>query len=210
MRFALIEVDFDFGPLGKIAMVLILCALITLIYYLVAILVRHSRLRRRAQLLCLPLLTQLETGKWEPAVMSWPDIKAPQFSEIVEALRQELSSRKPLAVIAALNQALDLLTGTLMRMIGRIKVLGWSTGIIGGVGAICTMNWTLRGIAFAGEPATPGPLLGGIYAAILIQICGFIVALACLAVSSVTQNRLHVLYQDLSNRILVAPTKKGA
>jgi hypothetical protein len=208
IQFSLVEIDFDLAPLGKIAMLLILCALVALIYHLIAMVVRHNLLRRRAELLCQPILSQLERNEWEPVTMSWPDIKAPGFLEISEALRRELSDREPLALIAALNKALDLLTGSLIRMVGRIKLLGWSTGIIGGIGVICTMGWTLRRLALAGE-SSPGLWMGGVYVAILIQVCALIVTFACLAVSSFELNRLHVLYQSLSTRILVASTKKG-
>jgi hypothetical protein len=209
MQPGLVEVDFSFAPLGKIAMLIIYCAFVALIYHLVVTLVRYKQLRRRAQILCQPLLVQLELEKWEPSAMSWPDIGAHQFSKIAQAFRRALQGVEPLAVIAALNQAVELLAGPILRVIGRLKVLAWSTGIVGGIGAISTLHGTLMDVTMR-EEFSPGAVFGGLYWVIVILLCGIVVSLSCLAVSNFTQNRLRFLYQNMSNEILFASVKKSA
>ena len=80
MKFHMVEMGFDwpYSGVGKLALMFILSALIVFIYHVIALQIRYRRLWRFSRLLGQPLLTQLETGKWEPAgLSSWREIKDP-------------------------------------------------------------------------------------------------------------------------------------
>lgn len=210
MQFKLIEMGggWPYGALAKLAMLFIWSALIVLIYHIVSMLIRYSRLWRWTQLLAEPLLTQLIAGKWEPDRLSWPAIKNPQFFTITDALRQELSSQGSIAVVESLKKALELLAGPFNRMIYHMHVLGWSACLMGYLGAMGDARNAFRGMALMNGTSL-GPLPSALADAVLIQIYGLLVGLACLAVSSFSRSRLSHLYLDISKRILAASTRKG-
>jgi hypothetical protein len=211
MQFGFIEDGgWGHGPIDKMAALFIGCVLIALIYHFISMLIDYSRLRRQGQQLGRILRTQFAAGKWDPTVSSWAEIKDPHLSAIAETLRQELSGQGPLAVIAALKQPLNLLSGRFMRMVRRMQALGWSTCLVGWIGASSLMHDGFRGLAIVGSAKGFDVASISFADAFRLQICGLVVGLACLAISSFGRNRLHVLLQDLSNRVLSASTKKGA
>lgn len=210
MQFGLIEIDgvWRYGPVAKLVMLFIWGALIALVYHIVSMLIRYNRLRRSTQLLAEPLLTQLRAGKWEPDSLSWPAIKDPQFFAVADALRQELSSQGSIAVVESLKKALELLAGPFRQMIYHMRVLGWGACFMGYLGAMSVAYGGFRGMALTNGTAL-GTVSIAIADAVLIQIDGLLVGLACLAVSSFSRSRLSHMYLDISRRILAASTRKG-
>lgn len=210
MEFGLVEMDG--GPyswLGKLAIMFIISAFVALLYHAIWLQIRYRRLWRFSQLRGQPLLTQLETGKWEPAELSsWHEIKDPIFLTIVEALRRELPGRGPISVTAAINQGLDLLAASFMRFSYHMQVLGWSACLIGWLGALGEIGGYFRGLTYMKD--FDFRLLGQSVAdCIPLQLYGLAVGIACLWVSSFAHSRLSFIHQDLSNRILAASIKKA-
>jgi len=204
MKFHMVEMGFDwpYSGVGKLALMFILSALIVFIYHVIALQIRYRRLWRFSRLLGQPLLTQLETGKWEPAELSsWREIKDPKFMTMVEALRREFPGRGPMSVTAAINQGLDLLAGPFKRMTYHLQVLGWSACLISWLGVLSE----IRHVFLSLIPDTKFTVIAQFVAdAIPLQLYGLAVGLGCLWVSSFARSRLMFLHQDLSNRILTA------
>jgi hypothetical protein len=209
MKFHMVEMGFDwpYSGVGKLALMFILSALIVFIYHVIALQIRYRRLWRFSRLLGQPLLTQLETGKWEPAELSsWREIKDPKFMTMVEALRREFPGRGPMSVTAAINQGLDLLAGPFKRMTYHLQVLGWSACLISWLGVLSE----IRHVFLSLIPDTKFTVIAQFVAdAIPLQLYGLAVGLGCLWVSSFARSRLMFLHQDLSNRILTASSKKA-
>jgi hypothetical protein len=137
MQFGLIEDGgWLHGPIDKTAALFIGLVLIALIYHFTRMLIDFSRLRRQSGRLGEILLTQFGDGKWNPTTLSLAEVKDPRLLAIVETLRQELSGQGPLAVIASLSQVMNLLGERFMRMVRRMQVLGWSTCLVGWIGAL--------------------------------------------------------------------------
>jgi hypothetical protein len=210
MQFGYIEDPFwGYGPIARTAVLFIGLVLIALIYHFARMLIDFSRLRRQSERLGEILLTQFAAGKWNPTTSSWVEVKDPHLLAIVEALRQELSGQGPLAVIASLSQVMNLLGGRFMRMVRRMQVLGWSTCLAGWIGALDFMHDAFRGMTLVGSAKKGLDVASMIFAeAFKLQIYGLAVGLGCLAISSFSRNRLHVLLQNLSDRILAASQKK--
>jgi len=209
MEFGLIEMDgWPYTSLGKMAIMFISVVLVVLIHHAITLLIRYRRLWRFSQLLGQPLLTQLETGRWEPAELSsWREIKDLKFMTVVEALRQELPSRGPISMTSTISQGLDLLTGPFTRMACRIQVLGWSACLIGWVGVLSEIRPVFRAMAQIRDLKF-APVAQWTGDAIPLHLYGLIVGIACLWVSSLARSRMSSIHQDLSNRILAAAAKK--
>ena len=209
MKFHMVEMGFDwpYSGVGKLALMFILSALIVFIYHVIALQIRYRRLWRFSRLLGQPLLTQLETGKWEPAELSsWREIKDPKFMTMVEALRREFPGRGPMSVTAAINQGLDLLAGPFKRMTYHLQVLGWSACLISWLGVLSE----IRHVFLSLIPDTKFTVIARFVAEVMpLQLYGLIVGVACLWVSSFARSRLSFIHQDLSNRILDASIKKA-
>ena len=209
MQFRLIEMNGGppYGLIGKLAQMFIFVVLVAFIYHAIKLLIRYRRLWRFSQLLGQPLLTQLETGKWEPAgLSSWREIKDPKFMTMVEALRQEIRGRGPMSVTAAINQGLDLLAGPFKRMTYHLQVLGWSACLIGWLGVLSEIRPGFLSLI----PDTKFTVIAQFVAEVMpLQLYGLIVGVACLWVSSFARSRLSFIHQDLSNRILTASIKKA-
>jgi biopolymer transport protein ExbB/TolQ len=210
MQFVLIEMDgLPYTSLGKMAIMFILVVLVVLIHHAITLQIRYRRLWRFSQLLGQPLLTQLETGKWEPAELSsWREIKDLKFMTVVEALRQELPSRGPISMTSAISQGLDLLTGPFTRMANRIHVLGWSVCLIGWLGVLSEIRPGFRALAQI-KDIKFAPVAQMIGDAIPLHLYGLIVGIACVWVSSFARSGMSFIHQDLSNRILAASAKKA-
>jgi MFS-type transporter involved in bile tolerance (Atg22 family) len=93
-------------------------------------------------------------------------------------------------------------------MIHNMLALGWIVCLIGLLGALDEVLPILRIVPQMEDPAFM-PLVDSIARATALLLFGLVVGIACLAVSSFSRSRLSFLYQDLSNRILAASTKKG-
>ena len=211
MKFKIVEMDGGppYGLIGKLALMFIFVVLVALIYHAVMLQIRYRRLWRFSQLLGQPVLTQIETGKWEPAELSsWREIKDPKFMTMVEALRQEIRGRGPMSVTAAINQGLDLLAGPFKRMTYHIQVLGWSACLIGWLGVVSEIRPGFRALAQI-KDVKFAPVAQLIADAIPLHLYGLIVGIACLWVSSFARSRLSFIHQDLSNRILAASVKRA-
>jgi len=210
MPFGLIE-DGGFwilGPIGRISATFIGLALMALIYHFTRMLIDFSRLRRQSERLGGILQTQFGAGKWNPTASSLSEVKDPYLLAMVETLRQELSGQGPLVVIASLSQLVNLLGGRFMRMVRRMQILGWSTCLVGWIGALSIMGYAFRGMALVGVAEGLDAFSGALVGAFELQISGLAVGLGCLAISSFSRNRLHVLVQNLSDWILAASQKK--
>ena len=210
MQFRLIEMDgWPYTSLGKMAIMFIWVVLVVLIHHAITLLIRYRRLWRFSQLLGQPLLTQLETGKWEPAELSsWREIKDLKFMTMVEALRREFPGRGPMSVTAAINQGLDLLAGPFKRMTYHLQVLGWSTCLIGWLGVLSEIRPGFRAMAQIKNIEFAAAVAQWTGDAIPLHLYGLIVGIACLWVSSFARSRMSFIHQDLSNRILAAAAKK--
>jgi len=209
MQFGLIEDGgWGHGPVDKTAALFIGLVLMALIYHFIRMLIDFSRIRRQSERLGEILLTQFGAGKWNPTTSSLAEVKDPRLLAIVETLRQELSGQGPLAVIASLSQVMNLLGERFMRMVRRMQVLGWSTCLVGWIGALSLMRDAFRGMALVGSAKGLDIVSISFADAFQLQIYGLAVGLGCLAISSFSRNRLHVLLQNLSDRILAASQKK--
>ena len=210
MQFRLIEMDgWPYTSLGKLVQMFIFIVLVAFIYHAIKLLIRYRRLWWFSQLLGQPLLTQLETGKWEPAgLSSWREIKDPKFMTMVEVLRQEIRGQGPISMSSAISQGLDLLAGPFKRMFYHLQVLGWSACLIGGLGALSETRYGFRGLAYLNNSAI-GATAKLIEGAILLQLYGLVVGITCLWISSFARSRWSFIHQDLSNRILTASIKKA-
>jgi hypothetical protein len=208
MHFGLIEDGGWHGLIDRTVALFIGLVLIALIYHFTRMLIDFSRLRRQSGRLGEILLTQFGAGKWNPTTSSLAEVKDPRLLAIVETLRQELSGQGPLAVIASLSQVMNLLGGRFMRMVRRMQVLGWSTCLVGWIGALSLMHDAFRGMALFGSAKGLDIVSVSFADAFQLQIYGLAVGLGCLAISSFSRNRLHVLLQNLSDRILAGAQKK--
>lgn len=203
MQFGLIMDGPHYGPIAGIAALFIACALIILICLTVFTLIRYKGLCSGIQLLVKPILTQLKAGKLEPDTLSWSGITTPRFFAIAEALRQELSSQRPIAVIESLNKAFDLFAGPFRQMIYYMRVLGWGSCLVSCLGALSHAFGVFAGMAIVNAVenniAFLAPVASMIAEAIRLQIYGLFVCLACLAVSSFSRSRLTHLLQGAVN-----------
>jgi len=209
MKFKIVEMDGGppYGLIGKLALMFIFVVLVALIYHAIMLQIHYRRLWRFSQLLGRPVLTQIETGKWEPAELSsWREIKDAKFTTMVEALRPEFSGRGPMSVTTAINQGLDLLAGPFKRMTYHLKVLGWSTCLIGYLGLLSEIRHMFLSLI----PDTKLTVIAQFVAQVMpLQLYGLAVGIACLLVSGIARSRLSFIHQDLSNRILAASIKKA-
>jgi hypothetical protein len=210
MQFGLIEMDgTPYTSAGKLTHVFIFCALIALFYFAITLLIRYRRLRRFSQLLGQPLLTMLESGKWEPAELSsWREVRDVNFLAIIEALRRELAGQGPISVSSAIIKGFNLLAGPFMRKAYHLQVLGWSTCLVGWFGFLGEIKYGFRGMAFLEGAPGLGPFATIFEYAIGLQLVGLLVGIACLWVSSFARSRLGFIQQDHSTRILAASIKR--
>jgi hypothetical protein len=211
MQFGYVEM----GPtwltgLGRLAALFIFLALCLLAYFSISLMIRFGRLRRYSILFGQPLFAYLESGKWQgTSLASWPGIKRPEFTRVVEAVRGGLPGLSAIPLTSLIIQAWDHLAATFTRMAYHLRVLGWSACLVGLLGTLSELQYIFKGLVLV-KNTNYWPLLGQMIEPVIgLQIFGLSVGLACLWVSSLAQSRLDWLRYNLSNRILASSIKKG-
>lgn len=210
MQFGLVEMNGGppYGLIGKISVMFIHIVLAALIYHAIRLQIRYRRLWRLSQLLGQHVLPRIETGTWESAELSsGREIKDAEFSTIIGALSREFSGHGPMSMIAAINQGMDLAAGPYKRMTYHLKVLGWSSCLVGCLGLLSE----IRHVFLSLLPDTKITVIAQFIAGVMpLQLYGLAVGIACLWFSSFSYSRLKYLYHNLSNPILAASAKKAA
>jgi len=152
-------------------------------------------------------MTRIETGKWELAELSsGRENKEAEISTMIGALKREFSGHGPLSMVTAINQGIDLAAGPYKRMTYHLKVLGWSSCLVGCLGLLSE----IRHVFLALLPDTKITVVAQFVAGVMpLQLYGLAVGIACLWIASFSNSRLKYLYHNLSNRVLAASAKKA-
>jgi hypothetical protein len=204
VQYGLYEVNGEwlYTTLGKMSTLFIIFASVALFLLFFNLFAKYRRLRRYSQLFSKLIQESFEVGCREE------DLFAPErgnidkeFMIVAGALQRGLLNKTVMAKYNEVEQAVELLARPFKRKVNCVRILGWSTCLVGWIGGLSEIRLgfrtmgSLRNVDFA-----PISLL--IEDGILLASIGMAAGLACVWISSFWQNRLDSIFLVPLNQVL--------
>lgn len=116
------------------------------------------------------------------------------------------------AVVKAMEDSADGLTGKLLRKIEHLNIIANIAPMLGLLGTVMGMVNSFNQIQISVGGVDPRRLAGGIFEALMTTVMGLIVAIPALYMFGIFRNRVDALVHDASQRAerIVDPLKNGA
>jgi biopolymer transport protein ExbB len=206
LNYSLIDLIQFGGWVGYVIMALSVVAVSLVIQY--ALTIRAANLMPTDQQS--KLRTLADEGRWDD-ITGWLERPDASYLATIVASGVKERDRGWDAVVKAMEDSSDALTGQLLRRIEHLNIIANISPMLGLLGTVMGMVNSFNQISIAVGGVDPRRLAGGIFEALMTTVMGLVVAIPALYMFGIFRNRVDALGYEIAQiaEDLVEPLKRS-